>query len=232
MSTAENVLQALAAYDIKKKGEYSYRCRSPFHTNDGSPSFSLLIHDHEHGCWNDFITEEGGTLYDLAKRLGVEISRNGYKSPTKPEYINLDDYARAHGVERKVFEDFYWSDTTHFGKPALAFKTRSGTRHRMLKGDNKFLNPKGFQACLYGLNELLRKGLEDMPILVYVNGEPSVVVGQHFGVPAFTVAGGGERQIPTNLVNDLKGWLGDVTVQIIVALDCDVKEFMNDLPQR
>lgn len=223
MSTADNVIAALAAYDLKKHGNNRYRCRSPFHTNDGSPAFSLIIHDNEHGAWKDFITEEGGSLYDLAERLGVEIVQNGYKSPSTPEYTNLDDYARAHGVERKVFEDFFWSDTTRYGKPALAFKTRSGTRHRMLKGDNKFLNPTDFKACWYGLNELLRKKLDDLPLMVYVNGEPSVVVGQHFNVPAFTVAGGGEREIPSNLMNDLKGWLGDVKVEIIVALDCDVK---------
>ena len=50
---------------------------------DHSPSFSVNL---EKGCWNDFATHEGGTLTDLAGRLGVpapEYAVGGTSSPRK-----------------------------------------------------------------------------------------------------------------------------------------------------
>lgn len=223
MSTAQQVLDHLQAYGLKKMGGNRYRFNSPFRPHADGMTCSLVIHDEEHGAWRDHKDDCGGSLYDLAQRAGLERVKNGYLPPKTPDYTNLEEYALAHGVTRQVFTDFYWSDTTYAGSPALAFKTRSGTRYRMLKGKSKFLNPNGFQACWYGLNEVLRKSLQEQPILVYVNGEASVVVGQHFGIPAFTIAGGGERPIPAHLLHELKGWLGSERVKVLVALDCDAK---------
>jgi hypothetical protein len=55
--------------------------------------------------------------------------------------------------------------------------------------------------------------------LVYTNGEASVVVAQHYGIPAVTMAGGGERVLPASLLDELQGWWS--SGQIIIALDCD-----------
>ena len=81
MTTSEKVLQALGNYDLKKIGANSYRSRSPLRNDSDTRSFSLIIHDEEHGAWKDFVSEESGSLYDLAKRIGVEIVQNGYKQP-------------------------------------------------------------------------------------------------------------------------------------------------------
>jgi DNA-binding transcriptional ArsR family regulator len=225
MTTAQNVLQALETYSLKKVGANSYRCKSPLRSGSDSPSFSVLIHDDEHGAWKDFVSEESGSLYDLARLIGVEIVQNGYVAPAKSQYSGLNDYARAHGVEPHVFEDAMWSETTHSGKQVLEFKTKTGTRLRFLEGNIKFKSPRGYRSCFYGLNALVRQSIEDMPYLVYCNGEPSVVVGQNAGLPAFTVTGGGEREIPENLFTEFKAWVGDKIPTIIIALDCDQKGF-------
>jgi len=236
VSTAQKVvthLEARFGNNIKKRGN-TYRCPSPLRPDSDGQSFSLTINDDEHGFYKDFVNEESGSLYTLADKLGIEKGGNNRPNSHRnaPEAKNLDEYAKAHGVSPQVFLDAMWKDTTRYGKPAIQFQTKSGARWRMLAGKQKFANSNGYQACWYGLNDALRKMIDqyDKPTLVYTNGEASVVVAQHFGIPAITIAGGGERAIPDTLMNQLEAWLEQSPaaldkLQIIVALDCDKKGY-------
>lgn len=223
MSTAEQVISHLSAFKIKNKAGNRYRFNSPFRTGADGMTCSLVIHDNEHGAWKDHKSDEGGSLYDLATRLGIDTPQQSPPEKRSKSYTGLADYAAGHGVELAAFEYFKWQDTTRYKKRALEIPTRTGTRYRMLEGDNKFLNPEGYKACWYGLNSRVMQRIVQGQPLVYANGEASVVVAQHLGLAAITVAGGGEKPIPTALLDELLHWLGDCKPGVIVALDSDTK---------
>lgn len=223
MSTAQKILQQLESYGLTKKGLNHYRFNSPLRPGADGMTCSLVLHDDEHGAWRDHKEEIGGSLYDLAKRLGIPTPTTAPEKYSQSHYTSLADYAQAHGVEAGVFEAAKWHETTRYNKPALAIPTKSGTRFRMLAGDNKFLNPTGYIACWYGLNTNTMQRVVSGQPLVYCNGEASVVVAQHFGLAAVTIAGGGEKTIPSALLEELKTWLGDCHPPVIIALDSDAK---------
>lgn len=223
MSTAEQIISHLAAFNLKNLAGNRYRFNSPFRAGADGMTCSLVIHDDEHGAWKDHKADEGGSLYDLAARLGIETPQQAPPEKRNKTYKGLADYAAGHGVEVAAFEYFKWADTTRYKKRAIEIPTRTGTRYRMLEGDNKFLNPEGYKACLYGLNSRVMQRIAQGQPLVYANGEASVVVAQHLGLAAFTVAGGGEKPIPTVLLDELLHWLGDCKPGVIVALDSDAK---------
>lgn len=75
MSTADQVLAVLERYGLKKLGQGRYRCNSPFRPQSNSGAFALTLKDGEHGVYFDFVSKETGTLYDLARKLGIEIQR-------------------------------------------------------------------------------------------------------------------------------------------------------------
>lgn len=85
MSTADLVLAVLERYGLKKMGQGRYRCNSPFRPQSNSGAFALTIKDGEHGVYFDFVSKETGTLYDLAKRLGIEVQRG--QSSHNPYYL-------------------------------------------------------------------------------------------------------------------------------------------------
>lgn len=85
MSTADLVLAVLERYGLKKLGQGRYRCNSPFRPQSNSGAFALTIKDGEHGVYFDFVSKETGTLYDLAKRLGIEVQRG--QSSHNPYYL-------------------------------------------------------------------------------------------------------------------------------------------------
>ena len=136
-STAERVLAALASYDLKMEREAGkYRCNSPLRPGSNSHAFTLIIHDAEHGAYFDHVSEDSGTLYDLAQHLGLELPAVRHViENTKRVYNGLADYAQAHGVSAEVFAMAGWSETTYQDRPALAFMTQTGTRYRFLDGD-------------------------------------------------------------------------------------------------
>jgi len=225
MSTAQQILSHLESYGLAEKGGNRYRFNSPFRVGADGMTCSLLLHDSEHGAWKDHKDEVGGSLYDLAKRLGIEPPQTPpeKEKDSKRTYSGLEDYAAAHGVNANVFEDAKWEETTRYNKRALAIPTRTGTRYRMLEGDTKFFSPNGYKACWYGLNSYVMRAVIGGQPLVYCNGEPSVVVAQSKLLAAVTVAGGGEKPIPTALMDELIAWLGDSRPRVIVALDSDAK---------
>ncbi len=222
-TTADLVLEKLP--NLKRQRNGSYRGPSPLRSNSDSDAFVFKPHpDGEHGTWYDHHDDVGGSLYDLAARLKIPIPESLPElSSKKIVYKDLAEYAKRHGVPTSVFVDAKWKMVKHHGRPALMFPTKTGPRYRFIDGcpDNKpkFWHQEGYQSCWYGLAHAVELA-KQVGYLVLCNGEPSVVVAQHFGVPAACITGGGERRLPDDLLTQLKeSYSGDV----FVVLDADVK---------
>lgn len=216
MSTAQKVLQALNL-EINETGQY--RCNSPFRSGSDSKSFSLIIDDDEHGAWQDFAGNAKGTLYQLADYLGIETAVR--IDTSKRAYKDHHDYATQKGLQWSVFEKAGWTTTKKNRRPAMAISTDNGTRYRFLDYQDSmtYISDTGFKSCWYKLREAVQMARAANLPLVYTNGEASVVVAQHYGIPAITMAGGGERVLPASLLDELHNWWS--SGQIIIALDCD-----------
>jgi hypothetical protein len=72
-STARAVIRKLGK---AWKGSGEYRFNSPFREDSNSNSFAVKITDDEHGTFQDHVSDDKGSLYDLAERLGIETPRS------------------------------------------------------------------------------------------------------------------------------------------------------------
>lgn len=223
-STADRVLAALEAYGLKKEGGNQYRCKkgSPLRPGSDSDGFTLRIDDGEHGAWDDKVSGESGSLYELAERLGIEVPKARHQrhevASTKRGYTGLEDYAKAHGVDIEIFQDAGWNETIYQQRRALSYPTHSGTRYRFIDGQKPtYINAQGYKACWYGLSKAVEKARAAKVPLVLCNGEASTVTAQFFGLPACAVTNG-EKRYPEGLIEELKQkWDGG----FILAFDCD-----------
>lgn len=221
MSTANKVIDAMAQYSIKQVKPGEYKSNSPLRSGSDSMSFVIKIEDAEHGTYYDHVAREGGSLYQLAKILGIDTPIVAIAS-TKRKYDNPSDYAKAHGITWEQLKSAGWEEVTQYNRPALRFTTKTGLRYRFLDGKNPaFINQNGYKPCWYGLNERLRAKLEAGAPLVIANGEISTVTAKLYGLAVACVTSG-EKDIPANLVNELKVFLADLPkTEILIALDCD-----------
>lgn len=220
-TTAQRVIAHIerAGLHCKQEASGQYRSNSPFRADSDSRAFTFTVNgDGEHGAWHDKVTDERGSLYDLAQRLGIEAGAT--VQDTKRPYTNLADYAKAHGIEPDVLLAFGWEETTYQERPALVYKTATGPRYRFTDGDKPVYKP-GFEdghatpACWYGLSRALELNA-GLP-LVLCNGEISAIAGQTRGIPAIAITGG-ERALPEDLLAELKtAYSGSLWI----ALDCD-----------
>lgn len=219
MTTAERILQYLQAYDLKAEGDGKYRANSPLRAGSNSHGFTLKITGDEYGAWNDHAGGESGSLYELAEKLGIDVPRQDAE-PTKREYRDLDDYAAAHGIDGDTLRHAGWTDATHQGRRALAFRTATGVRYRYLDGGKPpYKSDLGYVPCWYGLKRAVQMAQERSAPLVLCNGEISTIAAQHHGVPACAITNG-ERALPEPLLLELNSvWTGAVWL----AYDCDQK---------
>lgn len=224
MNTGEKVLAYLQAYDLKPEGVGKWRCNSPLRTGADSHSFTLKIEaDGERGLWNDFRGGEGGTLYGLAKRLGIETPKRErvQVENSKRAYATLAEYAQLKGVPEDVFIKAGWkAGMTYDKRPAFEFPTAGGKRYRFIDGKTPpFKSVTGYKSCWYGLKIAVDLAQKQNYPLVLVNGEPSVVVGFHWRIPVCCITGGEKATFPPALLDELKAAYPSGT--IIVAMDCD-----------
>ena len=225
-STTDQILKALETYNLKRDGENQYRCNRPWSPGSDSMGLSITIDDPEHGAWYDHVADEGGSLYLLAERLGIEKQNaSNLAIDGKVIYNDLVDYARAHGVSAEVFIAAGWKyerypyDGQDSLRRALRFPTKNGDRWRFLDGKKpKYKSPREYTPCWYGLSRAVEiAGRTDKP-LVICNGEPSVVAAQHWDVAACAITSGEKKDIPPELLDELKSaW----NAEIILAPDCD-----------
>lgn len=232
-TTADLVLSALQHYDLKLEPNGQYRFNSPFRPGSNSYAVRLKIDDDgEHGAWIDNVTNEGGSLYQLADMLGIPrttqpASATTSAPTTKRGYSGLDEYAAAHYAPADAFTAAGWKATrtacpeTRQLRPALEIPTTTGPRYRFTDGNNPpFKSPAGYKACWYRLAEAIAIANATEGVIVLCNGEPSTVVAQYYQVPATCITGSGEKRLPDALLSELRAaWQGP----IVVALDSDKK---------
>lgn len=220
MSTADKVLDALRAYDLKPSGANQWRSNSPLRPGSNSHGFTLTVEGGEYGAFDDKVSGDSGSLYELAERLGIETPKGlrAAVANTKRAYSGIDDYAAAHGLTADEMRAAGWEVVTHKGRAALAFKTDSGTRWRFIDGgDPPYINPLEYKACWYGLKRAITMAAKTNGALVICNGEISTVAAQKYGIPACCKTGG-ETALPKPLLDELKAkWQG----AIWLAFDCD-----------
>lgn len=231
-STADLVLAYLATYDLKRIGNAKYAANRPWSTGSDSQALKVLIHDGEHGCYKDHVEGSSGSLYDLAKRLGIPLSSAGTSTAAPPSskraYTGIDDYATEHGIDATVLTSAGWSVRPHYCKnnkvyrPALHIPTSTGTRIRYLDDlKPSYRSPKDYEPCWYRLAEAAQIANQTGQPLVIVNGEVSALAGQHRGVAATTIPGG-EEAIANKLAGGLLAELQSVYAgSIFILLDCD-----------
>ena len=221
--TASKVLNALASHDLKREGPNRYRSNSPFRPGSNSHGFTLTIDDDEHGAYYDHVSSEAGSLYDLARRLGIDVVGAAPVADTKRAYRDMDDYAAAHGIPAEALKKAGWAETIYQDRPALMFPTATGRRWRFLDGSKPhYTSEKGYVRSWYGLTPRTAAMLGTGAPLVVTNGEISVLTAREYGLAAACVTAG-EKSIPLDLVGELKVFLGGVddAPEIIVAFDCD-----------
>lgn len=221
-STGERVLRALQQHGLKQEAA-GWRCNSPLRPGADSHSFSIKIDpDGEHGAWKDHVSEASGSLYELAKILGVPVNERTEVASTKRAYAGLDDYARAHGIDTDTLVAAGWSEVTREGRPALAFNTQTGKRWRFIDGEKPhYKSEPGYRPCWYGIGKALKEARRMEAPIILCNGEISVVTAHAYGVPALCVTAGEKGTIPDHLLSHLvREWReGD----ILITLDCDAK---------
>jgi len=222
-STGERVLRALQSHGLKQEAA-GWRCNSPLRPGSDSHAFSLKIDpDGEHGAWKDHVTEQGGSLYELAKLLGVPVAAKRQEvASTKRAYSGIEEYARAHGIDTDTLVAAGWSEVTREGRPALAFNTQTGKRWRFLDGNKPhYKSEVGYRPCWYGIGKAVKEARRMEAPVILCNGEISVVTAHAYGVPALCVTAGEKGTIPEPLLDTLitKWNEGD----ILIALDCDAK---------
>lgn len=220
MTTAQQVLDALRPYDLKKDPGNEWRCNSPLRVGSNSHGFKVRIDGDEQGVFYDQVHGDAGTLYQLAAKLGIETPKLGQAENTKRAYTGLADYAAAHGVTAEVFTAAQWVEVEYQGRKALQFPTKSGLRYRFLDGGaDSFKSAFGYKKCWYGLSKADDMALDILKPLVICNGEPSVVVAHAHGIPACCVTSG-EGAIPDDLLDEFNKM---VLTAVLIALDCDDK---------
>lgn len=220
-TTWDTIAAALAAFDLKPEGIGAWRCNSPLRAGSNSHGFKITVGpDGEHGAFTDHVTNEAGSLYELADRMGIPRPKVAPQS-SKRGYTDLEEYAVAHGVTKDVFLDAGWREAvTYQNRLALPFDTRTGVRYRFIDGQKPRFKPsiRGYQPCWYLLDRALALAAATGQPLVICNGEPSTVVAQHYGVAATAHTSGENKDLTKALVDLItlvyKG-------EIIVALDCD-----------
>lgn len=227
MSTWDKVYSALQSHNLRHERADMWRCNSPFRADADGMAFTLSISDGEHGVWFDHAARAGdpekGTLYDLAKHLGIALPQTGEAVESKRAYKNLDEYAQVKGVPVAAFVEANWKKETVTikGRPAIEFPTQGGIRWRFIDGNAPhFISEPGYRRCWYGLTRAVKMAKDANKPLILANGEPSVVVGQYNGLPVTAMTSGEKGQYPPELINQLKALYSG---EIIIALDCDYK---------
>lgn len=223
MSTADQVLQALRSFDLKEERNGKYRCNSPFRPGSNSHAFNVQINGPEHGTYFDHVSQERGSLYDLAAHLGIAVPTTTQIADTKRKYEGLEDYARAHGIPPHVLEYWQWREVMVKDRKALEFSTRTGKRWRFLDGKKPhYKSELNYQQCWYGFTGVVLDRLKSGQPLVLCNGEISTITAQHYNLAAIAITGGEKSEIPTALLSEMKGKLADIEgLSILVAMDCD-----------
>lgn len=223
MTTWDQIRRALEPFKLKQVGREEWRSNIPWRTGSNSMGLSIkvILPSGEYGAWKDHVQNEGGSLYDLARRLGIEPPQRPAATPTKRGYATLAEYAEAHHCPAEAFEKAGWTQVIHKGRSALRFPVDNQPRYRFLDGEHPHFHwDTGSHPALYGFHRALDIARRMGRKPVYTNGAASVVVAQWFDIPAFTVEGG-EKALAGNLAPLLDSMLAGWDGEFLFALDSD-----------
>lgn len=251
MSTKDKVLrklQSLAHVKLKEERPGQYRGNNPFSTESDSEAFTLSINDPEYGKWQDFVTGESGSLYDLADKLGIDRpGGNGASKPidkagmdTAPDdptidvvttpkkslqtFATLEEYAAHQGVPVAAFKKAGCKVVTHNNTPHIAFpcSDKINRLRRMLPGNPKWKPEQGgVSPQLYGWERALGIHRDEGSPLVLTNGQPSVIVAQHNGIAAFCLTDGENKNIPDAALITIQNAVEELKSKLYIAKDND-----------
>jgi hypothetical protein len=225
----QHIITALERYGLKwKPGKTKARCNSPLRPGSNSLAFSIEIKDSAPGggVFYDHVSKEGGNFVELEQLLP------GFVAPSKSApavkvsaitaYEGLRDYAQAQGVPERVLSAAGWRVGEYFcpahgrKRRAILFDTKTGTRARFIDGlKPKYMSPSGYRRCWYRLDEALHIAETTGQPLIICNGEASTLVAQYYGVAATAITGGGENDIPAELLEELRAtYRGPITISL------------------
>jgi len=155
---------------------------------------------------------------------------------SKRNYKNLAEYAQFKGFPLEIFTKAKWSDFQYFIKEenrkvaSIKIPVESGFTYRILdnSASGRFRRNKGFEQCFYGLTRALStiKSFErenKKSSLILCNGEPSTVIAQYCGLPAFALCANETADFRQELLEQLIKELEDRSLpkEIILCLDND-----------
>lgn len=166
MSTKDKVLRELQSrphVKLKEERPGQYRGNNPFDMGSDSKAFTFSIESAEYGKWQDFVTGEKGSLYDLADKLGIDrpggngaskpIDKTGMDTvPDEPPSIDvvttapkkslqtfetLAEYSAHQGVPVEAFIKAKCHIVQWGGKPHIAFPCSDGYNRLRVMDDRK-----------------------------------------------------------------------------------------------
>lgn len=233
MSTAAQIKAHLSS-DSRywKRGGMEFSGPSPLRNGSDSNGFHLTIDSDEFGRFHDFVSGEKGSLYTLAKLLGISTpQRTAARDTSIPR--TLKAYGISLGLPEEEAEEYLlskrWEEGVHQNRPCIFVPNEDGWRQaRYLDGQKPKWKPEfdlekdengNAKLAFYGTLAAKRIAKEkNLKFLMLVNGASSVEALQYYGVPAFAIVGG-ENSIAKKIYADriMKGWPHTV----LIALDAD-----------
>ena len=201
-------------------GEYQARC--PYH-DDREPSMSVNPDKNVFYC---HACHEKGTLYKLAKDLGIEFSV-GKKLENSEAIKKLQEQRLLKIDTLKKFEV-----KPDYDNQAYKYPVKGGYRYKNYytkeefkklfpnKKYTKYWHTKGVKNQVYGLIQALEH-LDETNVIYYVNGEPSVWTCWQARIPAISSIFG-EGKIPSDIIQEFNE-LGldprDYTIAVVFDKD-------------
>ena len=189
----DKVIDAIETRGVQlEKKNWGWQGPSPL--REGSDGTGFCIWENS-GSWEDYPGGTKGSLKELAELLGVEVFRKSYK--------DMKHYLAEHGINEEIAKKAKWKQVIRFDRPAIQFVTKGGTRWRFLDSKTpKFISENGYTLCVYGLENAM--SISQNKELVLCNGEPSVLAGQSFDIPAIAISSGEKGFVPTEVLSDLE----------------------------
>ena len=194
--------------------------------------------------WNiQFVMWTQGKSWSEAQAiLGISSNGNGKHAVSNSEiaYVTRKHYADHKSIPESVLIKAKFQEIeTYQGRPAMKYPTydkdgKEWWRVRFMDGKSPKYKPVVVKnettgemikvpAVWYRLQQA--KGMSNSAgkPMVTVNGETSVLVAQHYGIPAICKTGG-ENVLPPHLLSELQvAYENSRPREIYIALDCDEK---------
>ena len=149
--------------------------------------------------------------------------KNQTVKPKGRSFASIAEYAAYQGAPEAAFTNAGCTVVQHKNAPHIAFPCADGI-NRLRRMDQKAWYPQksGATPQLYGWRRALqiRVQISDKDPLVLTNGQTSVIVAQHYGMAAFCLTDGENKQIPDSQLKTIKSEL-DKGITLYIAKDND-----------